>query len=87
MRTLTVALPGRNYEIQIQRGLLAQAGQLCRQTLPQAGRLFVITDSVAGPLFQERLRASLASAGFQVALRVIPAGEQSKCAAQLAQLW
>ena len=87
MKRLTVSLPDRNYEIQIQRGLLAQAGRLCRQALPQAGRLFVITDSVAGLLFQERLRASLAGAGFQVALRVVPAGEQSKCAAQLAQLW
>ena len=87
MKRLTVSLPDRNYEIQIQRGLLAQAGRLCRQALPQAGRLFVITDSVAGLLFQERLRASLAGAGFQVALLVVPAGEQSKCAAQLAQLW
>ena len=30
MKTLTVALPGREYDILIERGLLAQAGERCR---------------------------------------------------------
>ena len=87
MKTLTTALPGRAYEIQIQRGLLAQAGACCRLALPQAARLFVVTDSTVGPLYQNRLRDSLRTAGFQVAVHTIPAGEQSKCALRLSALW
>ena len=33
MKTLTVALPGRSYEIIIERGLLDQAGARCRAAL------------------------------------------------------
>ena len=87
MKTLTVALPGRAYDILIQRGLLTQAGAHCRQILPRASRLFVVTDSTVGPLYQDRLETSLAKAGFQSTFAVIPAGEESKCANQLSALW
>ena len=50
MKTLTVSLPGREYDILIQPGLLSQAGELCRQALPRAGRLFLVTDSNVAPL-------------------------------------
>ena len=87
MKTLTVALPGREYNILIQRGLLDQAGAYCRKALPQAGRLFVVTDSNVAPLYASRLEASLTAAGFSVTVHVVPAGEGSKCAGQLAELW
>ena len=87
MKTLTVALPGREYDILIQRGLLDQAGAYCRKALPQAGRLFVVTDSNVAPLYAPRLEASLTAAGFSVTIHVVPAGEASKCAGQLAGLW
>ena len=87
MKTLTVALPGREYEILIQRGLLDRAGELCRAALPGAGRLFVVTDSNVGPLYRDRLKRSLTAAGFRAAFHTVPAGEPSKCAAQLAELW
>ena len=87
MKTLTVALPGRSYEILIQRGLLAQAGAHCRKALPRAERLFVVTDSNVAPLYLDRVRAGLEGAGFRVAVHTVPAGEGSKCAARLAQLW
>ena len=87
MKTLTVALPGREYDILIQRGLLSRAGELCRAVLPRAGRLFVVTDTNVGPLYFNRLRAALESAGFETGLSVIPAGEESKNASQLARLW
>ena len=44
-KTLTVALPGREYDIEIERGLLSRAGERCRALLPKAARLYVITDS------------------------------------------
>ena len=87
MKTLTVALPGREYDILIQRGLLDQAGAYCRKALPRASRLFVVTDSNVAPLYAHRLEQSLAAAGFSVTVHIVPAGEASKCAAQLTALW
>ena len=43
MKTLTVALPGREYDILIERGLLAQAGERCRAALPRAAKLAVVS--------------------------------------------
>ena len=43
-KVLTVALPGREYDIEIERGLLSRAGERCRALLPKAARLYVITD-------------------------------------------
>ena len=87
MKTLTVALPGREYDILIERGLLDRAGELCKAVLPRARRLFVVTDTNVGPLYCSRLKAGLEAAGFETALSVVPAGEESKNASQLSKLW
>ena len=87
MKTLTVALPGRSYDIVIQRGLLAQAGVYCRKALPRASRLFVVTDSTVAPLYLDTAADSLTAAGFRVGTHTVPAGEGSKCAGRLAELW
>lgn len=87
MKTLNVNLPGRAYDILIERGLLSRAGELCRSALPRAGRLFVVTDSTVGPLYLNRIIPSLENAGFETAICEIPAGEASKCVEQLSRLW
>lgn len=87
MKTLTVALPGREYNIQIGWGLLTRAGEELRAVLPGASRIFVVTDSHVAPLYLERVRASLEGAGFRVTAHTVPAGEGSKCPARLAELW
>ncbi|WP_130869702.1 3-dehydroquinate synthase [Intestinimonas massiliensis (ex Afouda et al. 2020)] len=87
MKTLTVSLPGRSYDILIERGLLDRAGEHCRAVLPRASKLFVVTDSTVGPLYGARLERSLTAAGFSVTVHTVPAGESAKCAARLAQLW
>ena len=87
MKTLTVALPGREYEIAIQRGLLSQAGEWIRAVLPRARRLAVVTDTNVGPLYYNKVKAGLERAGFEPGLFPVPAGEKSKNAAQLSQLW
>ena len=87
MKTLTVALPGREYDILIERGLLSRTGELCKAALPRASRLFVVTDSNVVSLYLNRVADSLKEAGFQACHCVIPAGESSKCASQLADLW
>ncbi len=87
MKTLTVALPGREYDILIENGLLAQAGQRCRAALPRARRIALVTDSNVGPLYAHRVEESLRGAGFAVETIQLPAGEQTKCARSLSELW
>ncbi len=87
MKRLTVDLPGREYDILIERGLMARTGELCRAALPQAGRLAVVTDSTVGPLYGEKILASLRGAGFTAELVTIPAGEKSKSVTMLERLY
>lgn len=87
MKTLTVALPGREYDIAIEQGLLAQVGERVRAVLPRAQRLFVVTDENVQPLYYSQMEQNLQLAGFQTNLHTIPAGESSKCAQQLVTLW
>ena len=87
MKTLTVDLPGRVYDILIQRGLLDQAGARIRAILPRASRLFVVTDTNVLPLYHARVRDALREAGFQTRACAVPAGEASKSAGQLSDLW
>ncbi len=87
MRKLTVALPGRAYDILIRPGLLAEAGAHCRAVLPRAARALVVTDSNVAPLYAATVLESLAAAGWQTQLFTIPAGEPSKCARQLEAVW
>ena len=87
MNTLTVALPGREYDILIERGLLAQAGERLRAVLPRARTRGWVTDTTVGPLYYNRVKAGLESAGFECRLFAVPAGEDSKNPSQLAALW
>ena len=87
MKTLTVSLPGRSYDILIERGLLDRAGEHCRAVLPKADKLFVVTDSTVGPLYLKRIIPPLEAAGFETAICEVPAGEGAKCAGELTRLW
>lgn len=87
MEQLTVALPGRAYDILIERGLLSQAGAQCAAVLPAGCRIAVVTDSQVGPLYGDKVADSLREAGFQVNILTVPAGEPSKSPAVLEQLW
>ena len=87
MKTLTVALPGRDYDILIERGLLSRAGELCKHALPRARKLAVVTDTNVGPLYADKVKASLEQAGFAVQVTTLPAGEQTKCVDNLSLLW
>ena len=77
----------RPYDIKIGFGLLDRAGELCREVLPRAQKLAVVTDSSVQPLYLERVEDSLKRAGFQVLCLTVPAGEGAKCAEQLVMLW
>lgn len=86
MKTLHVSIPGREYDIVSQPGLLDQAGALLRPIL-KGKMAAIVTDSNVEPLYAARLARSLHLAGFQAALLEIPAGETSKCPEVLAELW
>ena len=87
MKTLTVSLPGRDYNIKIERALLDRAGEECRAVMPKATKLAVVTDSNVAPLYACRVLESLSWAGFEAKLFTVPAGEASKCKERLGELW
>ncbi len=87
MKTLTVGLSGREYDIVIAPGLLGRAGGLCRRALPGAGRVAVVTDETVAPLYAGRLAQSMEDAGFRTGVITIPAGEPSKSVAMLEVLY
>lgn len=86
MKTLAVNT-SRPYEIKIGRGSLDQAGALCRQAIPNARKLTIVTDSRVLPLYLAQTADSLKQMGFQIQCLTVPAGEASKSAEQLVILW
>ncbi len=86
MKNLTVPIPGREYNILIESGLLDRVGRYCRTTCPRARRFVIVTDTNVGPLYAQRVLDSF-SPQFPVKLITIPAGEQTKSVQQLSHLW
>ncbi len=65
------------YPALVGSGLLGQLGERTRKYLPRK-TCAIISDSNVAPLFADRVKRSLTSAGFQPTLITIPAGEKSK---------
>lgn len=76
-RTVHLNLPGREYDIVVEPGLLSAAGTHLRK-LSKAAKAGLVTDSHVAPLYAEAIEKSLRAAGFEVILATIPAGEQHK---------
>ena len=72
----------RRYPVLIKAGLVERLGEYARKYLPRA-RCAVVSDNNVAPLFSERVRRSLRSAGFRPILITIPAGEKSKTLEQV----
>jgi len=85
-RTVHVAVPGSPYDVLIQPGLLAAAGQRLR-TLSRSAKLAIITDSHVAPLHLPMLAKSLADAGFDSIITTIPPGEQHKTFATILPIY
>jgi 3-dehydroquinate synthase len=81
VRQVEVGLGARSYRIDIAAGLLGRAGEALAP-YARSGRLVVVTDSNVWAAQGERLRAS----GLAIEPVVVPAGEASKCWAQLEAL-
>jgi 3-dehydroquinate synthase len=77
LRSITVDLGPRTYEVVIGKGLLRQAGPAIRR-LGFAGQAVIITDEIVSHLYSGPLLASLSEAGFSCSQEIIPSGETSK---------
>ncbi|HXD00147.1 MAG TPA: 3-dehydroquinate synthase [Verrucomicrobiae bacterium] len=77
MRTVKVPLGNRSYNILIGRGLLKGLGAACKK-LGLGKHCAIISDSNVARHFGKAAQKSLARAGFDVLLIVVPAGETAK---------
>src|ERR1700723_2742008 len=77
MRTVKVPLGNRSYNIVIGRGLLKGPGAACKK-LKLGARCAIISDSNVARRFGKSAEKSLARAGFDALLIVVPAGETAK---------
>jgi len=75
--TVSVALPGREYDVVIGPGLLAEAGALITPLLRRK-RVAVITESRVAALHLDALRAGLAAEGIEMSALELAPGEGTK---------
>ncbi len=83
-----VRVPGRvphEYDIPIERGLSARAGEVIAAAIHPC-RALLLTDDTVNRLYGDHIESSLARAGFSVVRHVVPHGEPSKSAANLIAL-
>jgi 3-dehydroquinate synthase len=76
MRTLTVALSERSYDIHIGDGLLARPELITG--LLGSPRAVIVSNSVVAPLHLEKLAAPLRAAGVRLTEIILPDGEANK---------
>jgi 3-dehydroquinate synthase len=84
-RTVAVPLPGRDYDVLIGPGLVAEAGSLIKSRMG-AGRCAIVTDANLARHHLTALEASLRSSGIYAGTIILPAGEQTKSFRELQPL-
>lgn len=77
IQTVSVALPGRAYDIRIGGGLLAEAGRYIAPLLSRP-QVAVITDETVAGLHLDSLRAGLDAEGIAMKVLALPPGEATK---------
>ena len=85
MRTVSVGLEGRAYDVLIGGGLVDRAGEFVAPLLKRA-RTAVVADETVWGLHGARLRSALTEAGIESHVLTIPPGEASKSFSQLEDL-
>lgn len=78
MPTVHVDLAERSYDVIVEAGILAQAGDFIAKSGLTGCRAAVISDETVGRLHGGTLLDSLETAGFRPTLHTVPAGEGSK---------
>ncbi len=83
--SVTADAPQSRYDIHIGRGLLKTCASLFA---PYRGRkAAIVADSNTAPLYSYILSEQLHRAGVESSVVILPAGEETKCAAQLERLY
>ncbi|MCW1921737.1 3-dehydroquinate synthase [Luteolibacter arcticus] len=82
MPSVYVDLGERSYEVRVENGLLARAGDAIRSA-GLSGKAAVITDETVGHFHAAALTQALIAQGFTPTLHTLPAGEASKSMAQV----
>ena len=85
MVRVTVAVPGRPYDVTIGAGLLEGAAAHL-PALPRAERAFVVADHQVASRYLDRLSAGLALAGLETVHVGVPEGEEAKSLAVMTAL-
>ncbi|MEL6584320.1 MAG: 3-dehydroquinate synthase [Pseudomonadota bacterium] len=75
--TVSVPLPGREYDIHIGPGLVAEAGVFLRG-LTDRTRVAIVTEERVAAAHLSALREGLAAAGFDAVVKILPPGEGTK---------
>jgi 3-dehydroquinate synthase len=78
MAQVTIHVVPRPYQARIENGLLARAGTLLADLLPQASKIFVVTAAPVRRRWGKELLRSLTSAGFKPHVIQMPDGETAK---------
>src|ERR1700722_10864915 len=78
MPQVTIHVPPRPYQAWIENGLLARAGSVLGELLPQASRIFVVTVPPVRKRWGSKLVKSLHAGGFTPQVIPMPDGEPSK---------
>src|SRR6202167_1022702 len=78
MEQVTIHVPPRPYQARIENGLLARAGALLVELLPQSSSVFVVTVPPVRRRWGTKLIRSLVSAGFKPQVVQMPDGEPAK---------
>lgn len=86
MKKLTVSIPGKEYEILMERSIIDRAGEAVRRVV-RGDRIALVADENVMPLYGRRMQRALEQAGFSVGSVMIPAGETSKSMAMLEYLY
>ncbi len=85
MPTVHVDLAERSYDVIVEPGILAKAGELIAKA-GLSNRAAVISDQTVAGFHSDALVSSLETAGFRPTLHVVPAGEASKSMAHAESL-
>ena len=77
----------RPYEVKIEAGLLARAGEEIAALYPAPRTALIVTDDTVNALYGDALANSLVRAGFAISRFVFAHGERSKSIQTLSNLW
>lgn len=86
LRTIRANVPGAEYDILVQSGLLGNVGEHLRR-LSKSKKAALVTDSTVGPLHAAAVEESLGRAGFECIRVTIPGGEDHKTIQVIATIY